>query len=1650
MSRPRALALALLASGLIAPIAAAREGASNGLPLVLQKGDRICLVGNALAERMQHHGWLETHLQLRHPEHELSFRNLGFGGDEVSTWHRVSGFGSRDEWLERCGADVVFAFFGYNESFRDEAGLAAFRKELEEFVDHTRATSYGDAGSARLVLFSSIPFENHDSRDLPDGSEHNERIRRANDILAEVAGARQVPFVDLYAPMLRHYAEQDRPLTLNGIHLTEEGNRLLGIEISQLFRERFLANEFEVGDPRVLEVVLEKNLLWFNRYRATDGYNVYGGRSALKYTDDISNFDVLQREMEILDALCDNRDRKIQARAWGGELHIDDDNAPPPIAVTTNRPGEGPGGAYRFLDSEAAIQVMTPAPGMKINLFAGEEQFPELANPVQMAFDTRGRLWVAGWPTYPHWKPGQPMNDKLVILSDEDGDGRADRSTVFADDLHNPTGFEFWNGGVVVANCPDLLFLKDEDGDDIADSREQLLHGISSGDTHHSANSFVLGPDGALYFQEGTFHRSQIESIHGPVRNRDGCVWRFEPRTWKVERYVAYGFANPHGHVFDRWGQDFVTDGTGNVNYYALPFSGHLDSPARHAGYFPFFQQRSRPCAGTEILSSSHFPAENQGNYLVANVIGFRGIFQYRVEEDGSGFKGIEVDPLVFSEDPSFRPADIEVGPDGAVYFLDWHNPIIGHMQHHLRDPSRDRVHGRVYRVTWEGRPLTAAEDLHGRPIAGLLELLESPDDRLRYRSRIELSARDSDEVARAVDAWVERLDPSDAEREHHLLEGLWVKQQHHRPDRELLVRLLNAEDHRARAAATRVLRCWRDEVANSIELLRASSEDAHPRVRLEALVAASFFRSAEAVEIVLAMHDAVMGEDRFLRYAMSETLKGLEPIWRPALVAGKSIGGSSSGLDTLLARLGTAELRTVRESPALFRQMLSRHDLPADELKRALAGLARLSGDGQDDLLMMAIRSADARTNGHVDHLLSNLFGCVDGLPAAEMKSLEPTLEEFASDGQRTSTRRLATAALIRVRGSLEQSWRDAVRSIGAMNDLLEAAPLVNDPALAGDLFGRIRTLLDAPPPELAGSPDRPLRTAGRYLRIEIPGAGKTLTLAEVEVLSDGRNIAASGKASQSSVAWSGVAARAIDGNRGGKFGDGGQTHTVEGRPDPWWELDLGGERPIDSVVIWNRSEQGGKFASRLDGCVVRVLDGQRRTLFQQQIDKAAAESMTVELSDGALALRRAAIRTLPALGVRQQEAVGELVARFGESELRGAILESLGGVPLDRWPSGTPARLGRELLPLLAAARPEEFDDDRSRGFLALAQRLEGSLDQPLRRQLERARKRLGPQVFVIRPIRDSILYDITSLSVVAGRRVEIVFDNTDIMPHNLVVTAIGALARVGMAAEAMAAKPDAWDRAFVPDLAEVLFATGLLQPGQSETLEFTAPDVPGDYPYVCTFPGHWVRMNGIMHVVSEEQAERQAAATPVVKQGPDPVEQVAPVAVKRTFVRNWSSADLLPYLENVNLRSAARGRKVLEAATCLVCHQAGGQGGVIGPELEKAVSAYSRADLLAHILEPSKLLAEEYVNQIFFTHAGDVVAGRVVSESGVAVEVQVDPYGSAGPMKLLLKDVKERKRSTISTMPAGLLSTFKRNDILDLLAYLESLKKAGGKGE
>ena len=866
----------------------------------LQSGDHICLIGNELGERMQHHNYWESLLHQRFPKHQLVVRNLCMPGDEPLERLRQLNFGSAHDHLKRSKADVVFFFFGFNESFAGQAGLEKFTAGLNQVIAETKQQDYSGKGSPRMVLVSPIAFEKTDDPNLPDGAAHNERLAMYTGVMAKVAADNAVGFADLFAPTKQLFASRDERLTLNGSHLNDAGYLALAPILDQAL---FGAGQASQPNKRLKAEIDDKNFHWWHRYRAVNGYSIWGkrGSAGRDGTGTYNNTDVMERERSILDQMCATRDARIWDLAQGKPVaeRADDSQTLPFINPVTNVGGEndpnrkrGKLGSLDYLTAEQQQKKFQVAEGYEIELVASEEDFPELANPVALNFDNRGRLWVSVMPSYPHWQPKSKMDDKLLILEDRDGDGRADQCQVFASGLHQPTGFEIGPHGVYVAQQPDILYIQDTDGDDREDARVRLVVGVDSADSHHGPAAFEWGPGGALYFGEGTFKQSQVESPYGVKRLGDAGIWRYDPRTCRTDVHVSLAFANVWGQVFDRWGQNFIADASPGQNFWASPLLGEVHHPDKHPGgsrarhldfggsevmksYPMFLVKRTRPSSGCEIVSSRHFADKDQGNFLVNNVIGDRCVLNHTVREEASGFTGEEVPPLVSGDDGNFRPVDLQFGPDGALYIVDWHNALIGHLQHNLREPNRDHSHGRIWRIKHKTRPLLKPAKIAGEPIEKLLDLLKVYEDRTRYRVRRELAGRDSDQVITATREWIAKLDSSDAEHAHHLLEALWVHQIHNRVDEALLGRLLESEEPRARAAAVRVLFHWRTQLKDPVRLLKKCLNDPHPRVRLEAVTTCSYLPAEDIQESVLDVLNYDM--DVYLEYALDETMRILD-----------------------------------------------------------------------------------------------------------------------------------------------------------------------------------------------------------------------------------------------------------------------------------------------------------------------------------------------------------------------------------------------------------------------------------------------------------------------------------------------------------------------------------------------------------------------------------------------------------------------------------------------------------------------------------------------------------------------------------------------------------------------------------------------------
>lgn len=797
------------------------------LPFTFQNGDIVAIVGNGLPDRMQHDGWMETLLQSALQDKQVRFRNMSASGDRPDSFPRSKGATSMTEYLQHVKADAVFAFFGYNESFDGVAKADEYRKKLVEFVKKTRGSKANGKSFPRIVLFSPIAHENIRNPNVPNGKSHNVQLAaytKATEAAAKEAG---VEFVDLFHPSLEMFRAASTPLTINGVHLTEEGNR----QIAEVIASALLGQRINASASMDLlrNAVLDKNNHWNNRYRARDGNDVWGGRSTLSFTNDQTNAVVLQHELSMLDVMTMNRDARVWAAANGQDLKVDDSNVPKPVEVISNVGGGSKSssamkeGTLNYISGEEGISHMAVAKGFDVSLFADEAQFPQLVNPVQMQFDTKGRLWAAVWPTYPKWEPLKEMNDALVIVHDDNNDGKADRLTEFAR-VQNPLGFEFWNGGVIVTCAPEILFLKDTDGDDVADVRIIMLQGLDSSDTHHGANNLIYGPDGAIYWQSGVFMMHNHEHPWGPsLQTEASAMYRFDPRRFTISMH-ANNSPNPHGIAFDYWGYHYATDGTGGRAYQVRP-------EGKGFGMHELLKKEVRPVTASEVVSSTHFPESMQGDFLILNVIGFLGIKHYHLErnpETGTVWGDPAGDELtvttinadgsttldkstglLMSGDKNFRPSDAVFAPDGSLYFCDWHNAIIGHMQHNVRDPNRDHAHGRIYRMTAKGRPLQQPVAIDDQPIAILLDHLKSPVDSIRHRTRVELSERDTKEVISATKEWVKQFDPNRQEDAHHLLEALWVHQQHNVRNFELLDILSKSPEPHARIAANTVRHLW-------------------------------------------------------------------------------------------------------------------------------------------------------------------------------------------------------------------------------------------------------------------------------------------------------------------------------------------------------------------------------------------------------------------------------------------------------------------------------------------------------------------------------------------------------------------------------------------------------------------------------------------------------------------------------------------------------------------------------------------------------------------------------------------------------------------------------------------------------------------------
>jgi putative heme-binding domain-containing protein len=546
------------------------------------------------------------------------------------------------------------------------------------------------------------------------------------------------------------------------------------------------------------------------------------------------------------------------------------------------------------------------ADGLEINLFASE---PMVRKPIQMAWDARGRLWVASSAIYPHIKPGQTQSDQILILEDTDGDGKADKSTVFYEGLLIPTGIWPQDGGAYVANSTELLFMKDTDGDGKADQTTVLLSGFGTEDTHHILHSIKGGPDGNLYFNQSVYIHSHIETPFGVRRLMGTGIWQYQPRTGRLEVF-SMGQVNPWGHIFDDWGQSFTTDGAfGEGINYAFPGATFRCLPNQLPRILTGMNPGQPKQCGLTQISGTHFSAEWQGQLITCDFRGHR-VNRFALTDSGSGYRSQQLPDLMSSTHGSFRPVDVNIGPDGAIYLADWFNPIIQHGEVDFRDPRRDQVHGRIWRVSMKGAAPAKWVNLEKLDNATLLEQLLSPDQSLRYWTKQEIKSRKIKNLPALLDGFLKKHPTPQARVEAlwtaqtsqiisfpWIIEHIWLKgKNEHAPSRAAAVRAMRQLIVDGGISSISDTKGQPLSTSECEDFFLSLCADAHPRVRLEAVNLLRAWGTPRAIEIATTVLSQAM--DANLDFALWRGCYELAATWLPALQRGDiSFSQNSAGL---------------------------------------------------------------------------------------------------------------------------------------------------------------------------------------------------------------------------------------------------------------------------------------------------------------------------------------------------------------------------------------------------------------------------------------------------------------------------------------------------------------------------------------------------------------------------------------------------------------------------------------------------------------------------------------------------------------------------------------------------------------------------------
>lgn len=510
-------------------------------------------------------------------------------------------------------------------------------------------------------------------------------------------------------------------------------------------------------------------------------------------------------------------------------------------------------------------------PGFEIQLFASE---PDIDKPINMSFDAKGRMWVTQSFEYPFPNIEKRGTDKLTIVEDTDGDGKADRFTPVSDTLNIPIGILPLHDGALSFSVPYLYRVIDGNEDDKPESTNIMMGPFGYRDTHGMVSNFMRGYDGWVYACHGFTNFSKFSgSDKDSITLISGNTFRFRLDGSRTEQ-ITFGQVNPFGLVFDIFGYMYSTDSHSSPLYQLIrggdyPHFGKVSVMGFAPDMKPLEKEATALCGITQYADTK-FPKEFHDNFFIGDVVNSR-VHRYSATWKGSSPIGKSEIDFIKSEDPWFRPVNIKLGPDGALYVADFYNAIIGHYEVPLDHPKRDKQRGRIWRITYKGND-RERPDLSALDINKLIESLDSDNLPIRMTATDQITDRIGKPATKTLIAELSKAGISSRKFIH----SMWALERLDALDENTLRAAAVNKDSLIRLHALRILaERQTDTTYNQIIYESVNDKSAHVRRAAVELLAKS--PSVKSLEVVLAVLQKTESEfDSHLFYTARLSMRNI------------------------------------------------------------------------------------------------------------------------------------------------------------------------------------------------------------------------------------------------------------------------------------------------------------------------------------------------------------------------------------------------------------------------------------------------------------------------------------------------------------------------------------------------------------------------------------------------------------------------------------------------------------------------------------------------------------------------------------------------------------------------------------------------------